>query len=128
MKTQSPTTRIGELSSDPKVAVQQIIATFQAGIDEAQAIGKQAVYVACFASDFCPFRTDGREIRMFSGDIWTHTSQTEAGEVAKQLDAKANTGKFPHRVIAMWAPEWAAKRSAKLKRMIKQVQANANKE
>lgn len=110
-----------------KQALQQIIDTFQAAIEEAQTIRttRRDHWTVCGATDFTPFRSNGNEIRLFGGPVYTVKSGKTANEVAVELHKKAVNAGSSMSVTAMPVIDWANLRTNALKAMIADMKARA---
>lgn|SRR5262245_17151972 len=107
-----------------KPAVKEIVDSLRAAQSEALNLAKSGMWVLCFEKDLTPFRTNGTEIRMYGGPIWTSESFSQAWECAAHLSRKAHDV-GSSMVVAMDALQWSTKRVEALGDLIKTIEATS---
>lgn len=104
----------------PEEARAEVVRTFEQGIEDTRNVADQfkirGAHVVCIKSDFTPFRTDGKEIRLFGGEVWTG-SKSDAVMVCHSMQKQTET------VLAVFPVQiWAQGRIAALSEMIKMIE------
>lgn len=76
---------------DKSVALADIRIVFERAKEELERLlaAKPDHWLTAYAADLTPFRSNGNEIRLFGGEIWTSPDRWEAQATAQRLQRKA---------------------------------------
>jgi hypothetical protein len=103
----------------------EIAAVLETGITEVNKLlaTQPRAWVVCSADDSCPFRTNGKEIRLFGGPIWTSLDRDDANRVAMTLHRKARESESKMDVVSLPVTIWAPNRVKVIRALIAQLNA-----